>query len=387
MQYFAEATGADVRHNGTQNFKQEVTTNLEAGSPANVTGFSLVGFLAGMAERGFLTPLCSDLADCDLADYLRSNYASGESWIKYGSAKGPDGKDNFYGVVYQTYINSLIYYVPENFEDAGYKVPQTLEELKALEEQIVADGGTPWCHGLFAEGSTGFTGGDMMEDILLRREPIELFDRLYANEIRLDDLRIVGAMQELGQKILSETKVDGGPSAVASLDWRTAAVGIFSNPPKCFMYHQGSYVTSFLPERKKFGEWDFFYFPPPSNRPDLAKNPVLGGGVFMGITKNTPAAHGFIEWLKTPIAHELWMAQGGFLTPHKHVNKELFIDAATAKMNEILMNGDPFRFDPGDVFPAAVGGVCWNRMMVDFVGGKPAADVLRVCQEVWDKLK
>jgi alpha-glucoside transport system substrate-binding protein len=385
--YFAKATGADVRHIGSQTFKQDVVASLEGGSPANLTAIQLVGFGKDLAKRGFFTPLCSDMANCELLDWFRDNYASGQDWIDSATWEGPDGKMHWYGPNYLVFHFSVVYYVPENFEDAGYKIPRTQDELKTLENRIVADGGTPWCHGLFAEGSTGFTGGDMMEDILLRREPIELFDRLYANEIRLDDLRIVGAMQELGQKILSETKVDGGPSAVASLDWRTAAVGIFSNPPKCFMYHQGSYVTSFLPERKKFGEWDFFYFPPPSNRPDLAKNPVLGGGVFMGITKNTPAAHGFIEWLKTPIAHELWMAQGGFLTPHKHVNKELFIDAATAKMNEILMNGDPFRFDPGDVFPAAVGGVCWNRMMVDFVGGKPAADVLRVCQEVWDKLK
>ena len=107
----------------------------------------------------------------------------------------------------------------------------------------------------------------------------------------------------------------------------------------------------------------------------------------MTISKDNPVARGFMEWLKTPIAHELWMAQGGFLTPHKHVNTEVFVDEASAKMNEILMNGDPFRFDPGDVMPAAVGGVCWNRMMVDFVGGKSAGDVLRVCQEVWDKLK
>ena len=113
MKYFAEATGADVRHNGTQNFKQEVTTNLEAGSPANVTAFSLVGFLAGMAKRGFLTPLCSDLADCDLADYIRNTYASGESFVKYGSAKGPDGKDHFYGVAFQVYFDSLIYTSPK----------------------------------------------------------------------------------------------------------------------------------------------------------------------------------------------------------------------------------------------------------------------------------
>ena len=42
MKYFAEATGADIRHNGTQNFKQEVATGLEAGSPANVPGFAIL---------------------------------------------------------------------------------------------------------------------------------------------------------------------------------------------------------------------------------------------------------------------------------------------------------------------------------------------------------
>ena len=387
MAYFNEATGAKAKHVGSQTYKQDVVANLEGGTPPEITGIQLPGFGQDLARRGFFTPLCEDPNDCELADWIRDNYASGESWVDLGIWEGPDGKKHFYGFHYYTYIKSMVWYVPENFEDEGYKVPQTMAELKTLENRIVADGGTPWCHGLFAEGSTGFTGGDMMEEFLLRREPIEVYDKLYANEIQLDDPRIVAALQELGEIILSETKVDGGPSAVANLDWRTAAVGIFADPPKCYMYHQGSYVTSYLPETKKFGEWDFFYFPPRTNRPDLAKSPVAGGGAFMTISKDTPAAHGFIEWLKTPIAHELWMAQGGFLTPHKHVNKEVFVDAATAKMNEILMNGDPFRFDPGDVFPAAVGGVCWNRMMVDYVGGKPAKEVLRGCQEVWDNLK
>ena len=46
---------------------------------------------------------------------------------------------------FQTYINSLIYYVPENWEDAGYKIPKTMEELEALIARIVADGEKPWC--------------------------------------------------------------------------------------------------------------------------------------------------------------------------------------------------------------------------------------------------
>ena len=47
---------------------------------------------------------------------------------------------------------------------------------------------------------------------------------------------------------------------------------------------------------------------------DLGK-PVLGAGTLAMITSDSPAARAFIEFLKTPIAHEVWMAQSGFLTP------------------------------------------------------------------------
>ena len=197
MKYFAEATGAKTKHVGSQTFKQDVVANLEGGTPPEITGIQLPGFGQDLARRGFFTPLCEDPNDCEIADWIRDNYASGDSWVDLGIWEGPDGKKQFYGFHNYAYIKSMVWYVPENFEDAGYSIPRTQNELKTLENRIVADGGTPWCHGLFAEGSTGFTGGDMMEDILLRREPIEFFDKLYANETRLDDLRIKGAMQEL----------------------------------------------------------------------------------------------------------------------------------------------------------------------------------------------
>ena len=165
-----------------------------------------------------------------------------------------------------------------------------MEELKALEDRIVADGGTPWCHGLFAEGSTGFTGVDVMEDILLRRQPLEVYDKYITNEIKFDDPRIVAALEETGKILRSETKVAGGPTQVATLDWRVAAKGIFNNPPDCYMYHQGTYMPQFFPKGKKYGDWDFFYFPKPLNKPGFAKYPVNGGGAFFTITKDSPAA-------------------------------------------------------------------------------------------------
>jgi len=388
LAYFAEATGAKVSHLGNlKDFKQAVVTNHEGGTSPNITGIQLVGFGKDMAKRGAFTPQCYDMANCELLDWFRDNYASGQDWIDSGTWEGPDGKKHWYGPNYFTFHFENVYYVPENFEDEGYKVPQTMEELKALEDRIVADGGTPWCHGLLAGDGTGFTAQQLMADFLLRSQPIDVYDKYTTNEIKMDDPRIVAALEELGKILLDDKKVAGGPNGIPTLNWITSAAGLFSNPPECYMYHQGTYMSQYLPKDKKYGDWDFFYFPKPPNKPGFAKYPVNGGGAFMTITKDSPVARGFIEWIKTPIAHELWIAQGGTLTPHKHVNKALFADEATAKMNEILLNADPFRFNAGEVFPSAVGGICLNRAMVDYVGGKSAKEALRVCQEIWDGLK
>ncbi len=77
---------------------------------------------------------------------------------------GKDGKDAFYAFPYKADLKSLVWYVPENFEEAGYKVPTTMEELIQLSDQIVKDGGTPWCIGLGSGGATGWPATDWVED-------------------------------------------------------------------------------------------------------------------------------------------------------------------------------------------------------------------------------
>lgn len=96
-----------------------------------------------MASKGFLTPLADDTAD-----WIRNNYAAGDSWVDLGTFTGKDGKDHLYGFFFKVDVKSLVWYGPENFEDAGYEVPETMEELKALTEQIAAEGEKPWCIGL-----------------------------------------------------------------------------------------------------------------------------------------------------------------------------------------------------------------------------------------------
>jgi alpha-glucoside transport system substrate-binding protein len=82
------------------------------------------------------------------------------------------------------------------------------------------------------------------------------------------------------------------------------------------MHHQASFIPAFFPEGTEVGDdADFFYFPAYADK-DLGK-PVLGAGTLWAITKDSPGAQALIEFLKSPIAHEVWMAQKGFLTPLK----------------------------------------------------------------------
>ena len=49
---------------------------------------------------------------------------------------------------YKQEVKSLVWYSPDNFAEKGYTVPETWEDLMALQDKIVADGGVPWCIGI-----------------------------------------------------------------------------------------------------------------------------------------------------------------------------------------------------------------------------------------------
>jgi len=137
--YFEEATGADVRYKGAGGaFSKDLIVDVEAGSAANISQHSLPGLAADMAKRGFLTKL-----DPDIADWMRNHYAAGQSFVDLGTYAGPDGNKALYGFAYEQVVKSMVWYVPENFEDVGYEIPQTMEELGTLSNSIPAVMGKP----------------------------------------------------------------------------------------------------------------------------------------------------------------------------------------------------------------------------------------------------
>ena len=103
--------------------------------------------------------------------------------------------------------------------------------------------------------------------------------------------------------------------------------------------------------------------------------------------KDSKAARAFIDWLKMPLAHEVYMAQKSFVTPYKAVHTEAYSSDALKKQGEILANATTFRFDGSDLMPGKVGAGSFWTGMVDLVGGKSPADVAADIQKSWDAIK
>ncbi len=382
LAYFREATGVDARYSSSENYEQQIVIDTQAGSPPDITILPQPGLFTDLASKGFLVPLGEETEN-----WVKDNYGAGESWIGYGTYKGKDGQEAFYAFPYKADVKSLVWYVPENFEEAGYEVPETMEELLALSDQIVEDGGVPWCIGLGSGGATGWPATDWVEDMMLRTQPAETYDKWVSNEIKFNDPAVVGAIEEFGKIARNDKYVSGGVAAVASTDFRDSPKGLFEIPPKCYLHHQASFIPSFFPEGVELGEdADFFYMPTYETKADLG-TPVLGAGTLVAITKDTPAARAFIDFLKTPIAHEVWMAQAAFLTPYKGVNAEAYANDPLKKQGEILTSATTFRFDASDLMPGKIGAGAFWTGMIDYVGGKDAEAVATDIQNAWDGLK
>lgn len=382
LDYFVEATGVNLTYSSSENYEQQIVIDTQAGSPPNIAILPQPGLIQDLASKGLLTPLGEETAS-----WVKENYGAGQSWVDLGTFKDKDGNPQFYGFPYKADLKSLVWYVPDNFEEAGYEVPKSWEEMMELSDRIVADGGTPWCIGLGSGGATGWPATDWVEDIMLRTASPDVYDKWARNEIPFTDPAVVNALKIFADIATNDEYVDGGRQAVAATDFRDSPKGLFGIPPKCYMHRQASFISSFFPEGTELGtDADFFYLPPMAAKPELGQ-PVLGAGTFAMIAKDSKAARAFIDFLKMPLAHEIWMAQSGLLTPLKSAKKEAYANEALKKQGDILVNASTFRFDGSDLMPGKIGAGAFWTGMIDLVGGKSPEQVADDIQKSWDAIK
>lgn len=367
---FEERTGIDVQVEGSPDFETLARVRAEGGDPPDILNFPQPGLMASMARDGLLFDLGELLAD----DTMSAAYA--QSWIDLGTVDG-----TLYGVWHGADVKSLVWYPKAAFEAAGYEIPQTWDEMIALSDQIVADGGVPWCIGMESGGATGWPGTDWIEDIMLRTAGAEAYDRWVAGELDFNSPEVKAAFEKASEIWLNEDYVLGGTAGILTTFFGDSPTSLFSDPPACWLHRQASFIPNFFPEGTVVGEdVDYFYLPPID---PAVGSPVLGSGNLVSLAKDTPAGRAVIRFMTTPESVEAEVRNGLVVAPMNGVPDDWYPTDTLRGFAEILRNADTFRFDGSDLMPGEVGaGTFWTGV-IDYVSGEDLDTVLQEIDASW----
>ena len=203
----------DVEVISASDFAQQFQIQAEGGT-LDVAAVPQPGAIADLADAGDIVALEDMGFDID-----ELNELLGESFMALGEV---DGKH--YGLPTNINLKSMVWYPKDNFDAAGYEVPTTWDDLMALSDQIVADGGTPWCVGFESGGDSGWPATDWMEDIMLRTAGPEVYDQWYKHEIPFNDPAVLAAAETFGEVMFADGYVLGGAPATADIAFGDAPV-------------------------------------------------------------------------------------------------------------------------------------------------------------------
>jgi len=374
LEPFIASTGIDVQFEGSADFAQLITVRVEAGDAPDIAELSQPALMQQLAEEGKLVDMTSFMDQ----ETLKKDFA--QSWLDLGAV---DGK--LYGIFYRANTKSIVWYPIAAFEEKGYAVPQTWDELTALSDKIVADGSSPWCVSIEHSSSTGWVATDWLEDIILRMHGAEFYDKWAKHEVPFNSPEVVEAMDELARIWFTDKYVYGGKDYILST-W----VGQTQDPmfdeagPQCWMHRQAGWYSSFFPEGKAAGvDSTFFYLPGMTED----NKPVLGAGDMVVMFNDRPEVRAVMQYLAAPEGGKVWAMAGGFISPNRSMPLDWFTDPIDKAQTEILQNASVLRFDTSDMMPAEVGtGSFWTGM-VDWVnaGGANTQEVLDAIEASWPK--
>jgi alpha-glucoside transport system substrate-binding protein len=371
---FSEATGITVEYEGSGDFETLVLIRAEGGDPPDIALFPQPGLIQDQVDRGYLLPLWPELVE-----YVESVNSS--AWIDLQTFN-----DELYGLNFNANVKSIVWYPVPEFEEAGYAVPETWDELMALSDQIVADGSTPWCIAVESSGATGWPATDWVEDIMLRTVDATVYDQWVNHEIPFNDDRVKAAIELFGSVALNPDYVYGGPTAILSTRFQDGANPLFDDPPSCWMHRQASFIAGLWSGGVAGEDASFFYFPPID---ESIGKPVLGGasvGV-MYADNDRPEVRAVMEFLAHALSQELFAPQGSFLSPHQEVAMEAYPDELSRLQAAILRDADIFRFDGSDLMPGAIGAGAFWTAMVDYIGGESVDDITTFVENAWQDLE
>jgi alpha-glucoside transport system substrate-binding protein len=374
---FEQRTGIDVQYTTTNDLPTLIRTRVNGGNPPDIALFPQPGLVADLVEQGAVAPL-DDILDIEsLKETLIPGFIEGATI---------DGQ--VYSAPMRMAVKSILWYAVPEFDDKGYTVPETHQELVALEDKMVAAGDTPFCLGYESGQATGWVGTDWIEEYMLRTAGPEKYDQWVSHELPFDSPEVREAFAKYEEVALRDKVVLGGREAILSTAFTDAGNPMFSEPPGCFMYRQGNFASGLFPDNVKADLPTFVnvaYFPPVEGGYD--GKPILGGGDLAALFEENADNQAAVETMKFLTSPEFgaeWAKGGGWLSPHKTFDESNYPDEITKTIAGFAADADVFRFDASDLMPAVVGAGTFWRGMAEWTSGEKDLDtVLSDIDDSW----
>ncbi|WP_179872597.1 ABC transporter substrate-binding protein [Microcella indica] len=366
---FEDCTGITIDYVGTQEAETQINVRAAAGDAPDLMIIPQPGLLQRLIADGYVVAAPSSVEDN--VDEFWS-----ESWKGYGTIDG-----TFYAAPLMASVKGYIWYSPADFEENGYEIPTTWDEMMALTDQMTErnEGAyRPWCVGFGSGDATGWPGTDWVEDAVLRSAGPEAYDAWVAGELEFSSPEITEAIEMVGDILLNPEYVNGGFGGVESIvstTFNDGGLPILDG--NCSMHHQASFYEAQWGDGVTVApDGDIWAFiTPPMSADDGPA--VTGGGEFVAAF-NDREATGAVQ---TYLASDTWannrVALGGVISANQGLDASLAGSQLGVQSIEILQNPDTvFRFDASDLMPAEVGTSSFWTGMVDWVSGTVSTDEL-----------
>lgn len=379
---FVEKTGIEVNYFAVDCSTPEFAQMVEAGKGPDMCVVTYPSPIVSLARKGLVVDLHTFLSP----EMLQERYEP--QWLRWGEMSTPDGTI-FGALITHFFPASVVWYPKAAFEEAGYAVPNTWEELLQLSDQIVADEGTPWCiqNGFWGDISAGAPAAQWVQDIMLRTVSEEEYEQWFRGELKFDSPQVRRAMQLMADIWFKPGYVYPDRERLNTTYLGELNAALQSSPPKCWMMREPSWISALTQFEGEFGQ-EYAFFNLPAIDPAYGQ-PIQVEGHFLFMLKDRPEVRALIEYFTTGAQLDAWIKQyetqgfdvsfsphkGAGLAPHTTLRDQITFD--------MIQNADRMGFTAIDIMPVETN-IQFARSMVDYVAGQIDLDTaLQQIDDSW----